>query len=164
MRTGALDIGLLRPPAVGSDLATVPFAKEPLLLAFPAAHPLAHQPNLRLRDLKDEAWIAYRAKHSLINAAATRLCRDAGFEPKRAHLCWETTVIMALVAAGMGIAMVPGGAQSFALRGITLREVPDAPPLELVLAYRADITNPAVEPAVRLLSDLAAREDELLLT
>jgi DNA-binding transcriptional LysR family regulator len=164
LRTGALDLGLLRPPAVGSDITTVPFAKEPLLLAFPADHPLAHKSNLRLADLKDEPWVAYRATHSLINAAATRLCRDAGFEPRRARLCWETTVIMALVAAGMGIAMVPGGVQAFPMRGVVLREVPGAPPLELVLAYRADSTNPAVKPAVRALSDLATRERELLLT
>jgi DNA-binding transcriptional LysR family regulator len=43
----------------------------------------------------------------VINAAANSLCRDAGFEPRQARLCREITVIMVLVVAGMGIAMVP---------------------------------------------------------
>jgi DNA-binding transcriptional LysR family regulator len=46
----------------------------------------------------------------VINAAANSLCRDAGFEPRQARLCREITVIMVLVVAGMGIAMVPGPA------------------------------------------------------
>lgn len=164
LRSGALDLGFIRPPAIGSDIATVPFAEEPLLLAFPDDHPLAHRPRLELADLKDETWVAYRAKHSLINAAATALCREAGFEPTRAYRCWETSVLMALVAAGMGIAMVPGGVQAFPMRGVVLREAPGAAPLEIVLAYQADSDNPAVEAVVRVLSDLADGERELLLT
>lgn len=158
LREGRIDLGFLRPPPVGADILTIPFAKEPLLLAVPDDHPLAHRPLCDIGDLRRETWVAYGSGHSLVNDAATRLCRAAGFEPERTYAVAETSVLLALVAAGMGIAMVPGGVRSFPIHGVVFKEVPGAEPLEIHIAFRPGGDSPVVDRALRLLTDGRALE------
>ena len=59
---------------------------------------------------------------------------------------------MALVAAGLGVAIVPKGVRSHPLQGVVFRDLPEAGMLDLVLGYRAGPVNPLVEIVVSLLS------------
>ena len=74
IRAGRLDLGILRPPVVGDDIATTPFTTEPLLVAMPANHRLAGKPAISVADLRDEPWVTYSSHHSIINETAIRLC------------------------------------------------------------------------------------------
>ena len=152
LTSGSLDLGFLRPPAVGRGLATAPFVTEPLLLALPSGHRLATAPEIHIADLADEPWVAYSDQHSLLNEAATRMCRRAGFEPRREHVCAGTAVLLALVSGGMGIAVVPGGVRAFPMVGIVFRPLAEAEHLEIVIAYRADNDDPGVRAAIRVLT------------
>ncbi|GAA3175654.1 MULTISPECIES: LysR family transcriptional regulator [Streptomyces] len=78
---------------------------DPLDVALPAGHPLAAEPGLRLADLAGEPWIfGSSGPWSQITTAA---CENAGFVPEQAHAAADWNAIWAMVAAGMGVALVP---------------------------------------------------------
>ncbi|CAM5650969.1 LysR family transcriptional regulator OS=Streptomyces rimosus subsp. rimosus (strain ATCC / DSM 40260 / JCM 4667 / NRRL 2234) OX=1265868 GN=SRIM_014060 PE=3 SV=1 [Streptomyces rimosus subsp. rimosus] len=83
---------------------------DPLDVALPAGHPLAGEPGLRLADLAGERWIyGSSGPWSQITTAA---CEHAGFVPEQAHAAADWDAILAMVGAGMGVALVPRMAMS----------------------------------------------------
>ena len=79
---------------------------EPLFVALPPGHPAGDGP-VPLASLQDEAWIM-DTEASGICRALVRACRQAGFEPHVRSNCRDYSVIIALVEAGLGVAMLPG--------------------------------------------------------
>jgi DNA-binding transcriptional LysR family regulator len=79
---------------------------EPLLVALPPDRPAGDGP-VPLASLQDEAWIM-DTEDSGICRALVRACRRAGFEPHVRSNCRDYSVIIALVEAGLGVAMLPG--------------------------------------------------------
>jgi DNA-binding transcriptional LysR family regulator len=136
LRQGTLDLAVLRPPVVGEGLVVRTIEVEPLLLALPADHPLAERRDLELAELRTEGFVLYRA--AAINEAALRACRDAGFTPRREQEASSTAVLLALVAAGLGVALVPGSARVVPLDGVVFRDVAGAGTVELALAWREE--------------------------
>ena len=79
---------------------------DPLDLLLPENHRLAHERNVQLADLADEAWIMDRPGrpyHQLLQST----CAAAGFTPAVAHHAAEWDTGAAMVAAGLGIALIP---------------------------------------------------------
>jgi len=99
---------------------------EPILVALPPGRTGDVTP-LPLAALADERWIM-DTEASGICRAVVRACRGAGFEPHVRSNCRDYSVIIALVEAGLGVAMLPGLALRD--RGIRARVVPVDPPLE----------------------------------
>lgn len=152
LRDGTLEVGILRPPVLGRDLATAPFVSESLVLALPERHRLVEEARISMSELRDESWVFYSSPHSALNARVTRLCAGAGFMPRREHEAAGGSVLLALVAAGLGVAIVPEGVRSHPLQGVVFRDLPEAGRLDLVLGYRAGSDNPLVEAVVSLLA------------
>jgi LysR family transcriptional activator of glutamate synthase operon len=116
-----LEIGTHRfrtgPEAVRpGDLAvqTRQIAVEPLRLALPASHPLAQHPRpdrmapagIRLADVAAEPFIALRASRAL-RQLGDDLCAAAGFRPQIVFEGDDLSNVRGLVAAGLGVAIVP---------------------------------------------------------
>ena len=137
---------------LGRDLATAPFVSESLVLALPAKHRLVGKARISVSDLRDESWVCYSSPHSALNARVTRLCAGAGYTPRREHEAAGGSVLLALVAAGLGVAIVPEGVRSHPLQGVVFRDLPEAGTLDLVLGYRAGSDNPLVGVVVSLLT------------
>lgn len=148
LRAGALDLGVLRPPALGEGLALQTIAVEPLVLAVSADHRLAVEPVVSLSDLRNENFVAYQSRESAVNDAVLRSCRQAGFVPHREHLAPGTAVLLALVAAGLGVAVVPESVRGLPLEGVVFRELLDAGTIELSLAWRSGEDNPVIDAVV----------------
>src|SRR5690606_21905521 len=70
--------------------------------------------------------------------------QDAGFVPRRAHEVTETSTTVALVAAGLGVALVPESAAALNLDGVVFRSVDSDRRLDLALAWVADRPRPVV--------------------
>ncbi|MFI8822475.1 LysR substrate-binding domain-containing protein [Streptomyces sp. NPDC053431] len=101
----ALSLAAHAPTARDPQFTRVPLLADPLDLALPAGHPLADAPGLRLADLSAEPWIfGGSGPWSEITTAA---CEAAGFVPEQAHSAAGWTAILAMVEAGMGVALVP---------------------------------------------------------
>ncbi|MFE5298595.1 LysR family transcriptional regulator [Streptomyces sp. NPDC056632] len=101
----ALSLAAHAPTARDPQFSRVPLLADPLDVALPAGHPLADAPGLRLADLSAEPWIfGGSGPWSEITTAA---CEAAGFVPEQAHSAAGWTAILAMVEAGMGVALVP---------------------------------------------------------
>jgi DNA-binding transcriptional LysR family regulator len=151
LQSGALDLGVLRPPATGEGLTLRTLEVEPLALAIPVDHRLAVEPVVALADLRTEPFVAYSARDSAVNEAVLRSCREAGFVPRREHEAPSTAVLLALVAAGLGVAVLPASVRALPLEGVVFRDLLDAGSVELSLAYRTDDDNPVVDTVIEVL-------------
>lgn len=160
LREGSIDLGVLRPPLTGDGLETLAIEVEPLVLAVPADHRLAVEPVVSMTDLRAEGFVLYSNRESAVNEAVLRSCERAGFAPRREHEAPGTAVLLALVAAGLGIALVPGSVRAVPLVGVVFREVTDAGSTELALAWRREDPSPVVRSVIDTLvaADLTAPE------
>ncbi|QUH02293.1 LysR family transcriptional regulator [Saccharopolyspora erythraea] len=138
LRDGDLDLGVLRPPSRGDGIELHTIEVEPLILAVPADHRLAVEPELSVADLRAEDFIVYAGKDSVVNDAVLRSCQAAGFSPHREHEAAGTAVLLALVAGGLGVAVLPASARALPLAGVVFRDLADAGSVELALAWRRD--------------------------
>ncbi|MEV0085111.1 LysR substrate-binding domain-containing protein [Saccharopolyspora sp. NPDC050642] len=151
-----IDVGMLRPPTREDRIAHRTIAREPLVLVLPENHPLAGEPEVGMARLRAEQFIMYSASlRSVVNDAVVRSCLAAGFYPNCAHEIGEASTQVALVAAGLGVALAPASVQAFPLEGVVFVPVPDAESVELALAWRAEDDSPLLR---NLLTTLAAND------
>ncbi|WP_426243078.1 LysR family transcriptional regulator [Nocardioides sp. LHG3406-4] len=109
---------------------------DPLDVVLPVDHPAAARPSLALADLADEAWISHTVGVTG-SVSFNRACAVAGFVPRVSARSDEYAVILALVAAGQGIAAVPRTA-AINVPGVTRRELTDTRLSRSILALRRD--------------------------
>ncbi|MFJ7056171.1 LysR family transcriptional regulator [Streptomyces microflavus] len=153
----ALSLAAHAPTARDPRFSLFPLLADPLDVALPAGHPLADAPALRLADLAADRWIfGGSGPWSEITTAA---CETAGFVPEQAHSAAGWTAILALVEAGMGVALVPRMASREQRReGVVMRVLEaDRPRRHVVAAVRHGAeTGPAVARVLKALTDIAA--------
>ncbi|MEW5542662.1 LysR family transcriptional regulator [Streptomyces cyaneofuscatus] len=152
----ALSLAAHAPTARDPRFSLFPLLADPLDVALPAGHPLAEAPALRLADLAADRWIfGGSGPWSEITTAA---CEAAGFVPEQAHSAAGWTAILALVEAGMGIALVPRMASREQRReGVVMRVLEeDQPRRHVVAAVRHGAeSGPAVARVLSALSRVA---------
>jgi DNA-binding transcriptional LysR family regulator len=109
LRTGELDLGLSVLPAKASDLQTRPVLREPLIAAVAATHGLAARVRpLSPTRLAEESLIIFpRPLAPGLFDAIISVYRQAGLTPRIAQEAVQMQTILGLVAAGLGIALVP---------------------------------------------------------
>ena len=159
LRSGALDVGVLRPPAVGEGIEMVTIDVESLVLAVSVDHRLAAEPVVALSDLRSEPFVAYSNRDSAVNDAVLRRCRRAGFVPHREHSAPGTAVLLALVAADLGVAVVPESVRALPLSGVVIRDLGDAGTIDLALAWRRGANSPLVDAVVNVVAPALRRVD-----
>ncbi len=153
LRSEELDLAVLRPPVAGDDLEVRTIASESMVLALPVDHRLAQEPALEVLDVAFESFVMYSDAHSAVNEVVTRSCRLAGFTPKREHEAPDTSVLLALVAAGLGVALVPESVRSMKLDGVVFRDVGGADTIDLALAWSRGKSLPLVTSLISALED-----------
>jgi DNA-binding transcriptional LysR family regulator len=141
---GRIDLGVLRPPTAGDDLVLRTLEIEPLVLAVAADHRLATEPVVSMADLRAEDFVLFAGDVSVVNEAVLRSCREAGFTPRHEHRAHGISVLLPLVAADLGVALVPASVRAAPLTGVVFRDVADAASIELALAWRSDDADPSV--------------------
>ncbi|WP_093800824.1 LysR family transcriptional regulator [Streptomyces sp. Wb2n-11] len=159
LASGAVDLALSlaahAPTARDPRLARVPLLADPLDVALPAGHPLAAAPGLRLADLSGEPWIfGGSGPWSEITRHA---CEAAGFVPEQAHSAAGWTAILAMVEAGMGVALIPRMASAERRTGVVMRVLSaDRPQRHVVAAVRRGAeAGPAVARVLSSLREVA---------
>ena len=148
---GRIDLGVLRPPTPGGDLVLRTLEIEPLVLAVAADHRLATEPVVTMADLRAEDFVLFAGESSVVNEAVLRSCREAGFTPRHEHRAHGISVLLPLVAADLGVALVPASVRAAPLTGVVFRDVADAASIELALASRTDDDDPSVLGALEAL-------------
>src|SRR4051812_20536057 len=108
LRSGEIDLALGYEGRIRQELDGISrqhLLSDPMFVAMPVDHPLAHKRNLRLGDLADDPWIA-SARDCECNRLINRACAIAGFEPRIAFETDDYTAMQGFVAAGVGVSMI----------------------------------------------------------
>lgn len=106
VRHGRIDIGFVAPEPSADDLLWIPLGREQLCLGIPQGHPFEGRQAIAVTDLAQEPMVALKVGYGL-RQVLDRLCREAGFTPRIEIEVTELSTLRALVAAGMGVAVVP---------------------------------------------------------
>lgn len=147
LRNHALDIGFVfHRPGNLPTLARHPVARDPIVLAAPAKHPLARRRSVRLAELKDEpfVWIP-RAVSPPFYDAVFSACARHGFAPRIVQEGQTDLTILSLVAAGAGLSFCVASAAQRKPRELALVRISDFELIvQLEAIWRTDGTNPAL--------------------
>jgi DNA-binding transcriptional LysR family regulator len=148
-----IDLAVLRPPLRRTGLSSRLITRERMLLALPRSHRLAGEEPIRLAELRDEDFVVYGVPDSVVDTVVTQACLAVGFLPRRTHQAAETSIMLTLVAAGLGVALLPESVRALDVEGVRLVPVADDVHIDLALAWRRADPSPAL---ARLLEALEA--------
>jgi DNA-binding transcriptional LysR family regulator len=136
LREDELDVGLVIPPVHEARVRYVGLLREPLVAALPAKR--RWPATIALSLLAPEPFILFPRQagpglHDLIVA----LCARAGFAPRIEQEAIQMPTIVSLVAAGLGVALVPASLAHMRRIGVVYRPLAEpGPPVELGIVWR----------------------------
>jgi DNA-binding transcriptional LysR family regulator len=146
LHQGRLDVAFLYLPFDDPTLDTAVVARESFIAALPSDHPLAESEPVDVDALAGEPFIL-PARHGMpgLHAQVLGICTDAGFTPRAVQEnVWLVQTIVGLVAAGVGVALLPASARALARRGVVYRTLrgDTAHVVELAAVWRRDDRSP----------------------
>lgn len=152
VRTGAADLALTAPPPTGSEFEYTEVEQQPVVLAVPTDHRLARRRSVRIAELTEEQFIGMKAGFGM-RRITDELCSAEGFRPRLAFEGENLDTVRGLVAAGLGVSLIPVTAPA-PPRGVA--EIPLRPRAvrRIGLVWAADRPLP---PAVAAFRDFALR-------
>ncbi|TPK38286.1 hypothetical protein FJ492_23990 [Mesorhizobium sp. B2-5-4] len=147
LQDGSLDAAFLRPNVAGIEAFHLHvLSEEPMLVALPASHHAAAQQEVDLATLSKETfllvprWFGPTFYDSIIGAS-----RKAGFEPVIGEVAPVIGSVVVLVAAELGVSIVPASMSRLQVAGIAYRPIAaDAPIDAVALVHRRQETSPVV--------------------
>lgn len=150
VESGLVDVGFLQLPASKAAFETQTILTEPFVLLVAKSHALAKLKEVTLKQLATESFIFYKGR---ARDTALEACRKAGFEPRIACESGELETVRALVAAGLGLAVVPqlaAGNLPKTIQAITIRE----PKMQRQIAavwQKGSVLSPAAQALLQLI-------------
>ena len=161
LRQGEIDVALVLPPADDPTLEYATLYRDALVAALPASRrELRGRGPLRLASLAAEPFILFpRAVGTSLYDQIVGLCRRAGFSPRVAQEAIQMQTIVSLVAAGMGVALVPASLQNMRRAGVVYRTVAArSARAEVGVVWRRSEESPAGRAFVATARAWAARQ------
>ena len=158
---GQIDVGFVRDePQHTKDARSLRLTvidREPLLLALPSGHPLAARKSVRLAEVADDAFITQpRELAATLYDRLVKLAAKAGFKPRINQHAQQINGLLALVAAGLGLALVPATMRTVRLAGVSYVPLEDADAyLLLAAASRIQDQSPALEKFLATVAEVA---------
>lgn len=140
LRAGGLDAGIVREVVTDQSLTMREVLREPLMIVLPARHRLARQRTVMLAHAAAEPFILFpRSAAPTLYDQIVNACREAGFIPRVENEAREWHTIMALVAAGFGVSIVPSSIGALHVRGAVARHLlPATEPTALFLCTTSE--------------------------
>ncbi|MDN0082948.1 LysR substrate-binding domain-containing protein [Crenobacter sp. SG2305] len=155
-----LDIGIVRLPDVDvpQEVALRQLLVDPLVVVTRDDHPLAAQSTVSLAQLRDEPFVMYPAAAGTgLYRHLMHLCDELGFRPQVVQEAREGTTLIGLVAAGLGVSILPGPLSCIQVEGVCYRPLSDAGAVSIAsLATRVNDTSPLVAHFIELLGEMDA--------
>jgi DNA-binding transcriptional LysR family regulator len=151
IRNGQIDVGFVRDVPTHEDDARAlhidVIDREPLVLALPSGHRLASRKRVELSEVAGDPFVVQpRELAATLYDRLVRLSAKAGFHPVIRQHAQQINGLLALVAAGIGMALVPASMQVVKLAGVSYVPLgdPDAY-LLLAVASQVDSASPVVQ-------------------
>jgi DNA-binding transcriptional LysR family regulator len=136
-----------------------PLVDDPMYLALPRDHPVASKPRVRLADVADATWIQESGCHSWCGGFHEAACAAAGFQPKVGFQSDDYNVVQGLIAAGVGVSLLPGLALTNLREDIVVRSLGRSAPARRIAAatLAGRYRSPATEAMLEILAEVAER-------
>ncbi|MDH2593153.1 LysR family transcriptional regulator [Acinetobacter nosocomialis] len=143
LMNGEIDIGFIRPPVRHTldEMSILKLYEEPLMVAVHTEHAkFAKAQKVYLKDLKDECFVTTpHADRGGLSYLVANLCLAAGFTPQKAPILSRKVSQLQLVAANLGISIVPEEFKQILLNQVKLLPLADDLSFsEVLLVYRKD--------------------------
>jgi molybdate transport repressor ModE-like protein len=151
-----LDItGSFRPPR-DDGIERVHLLDDPMYVALPQGHPLAHKRNLKLEELADESWILGTTGSCPDASIFLHSCQLAGFEPHVTFNSDDYFAIQGFVAAGVGASFIPDLALITVRDDIVVRSLGPRPPVRIIwaAALKDSYASPARQAMIHILAEV----------
>lgn len=147
LRERRIDIGLIRPPIEDDEFCFQVIFQEPLMLALPEVHFLAKQAQVSLRSLFNQPFILFpRGLAPGLYDQIISLCQQANFSPFVAQEAIQMQTIVSLVAAEMGVAIVPASLQNLQRTGVVYKTIEEPTPNVAIAAiWRCNNSSATVQ-------------------
>jgi DNA-binding transcriptional LysR family regulator len=125
IEAGQLDVAIVRPERRVADVVQQhDWDDEPMFVALPVGHRLASRRRIELAELIDEPFVQVpRAAGGTLFDDIVAACAAAGFEPRLAQPAPQMASAVTLVAAGLGISIVPKANTQVRVAGVVYRPI-----------------------------------------
>jgi DNA-binding transcriptional LysR family regulator len=159
LHQGRIHVGLVRLPVQDELLSLEPILEEKLVVALPEQHPLAERPRLAFRDLAGEAFLLPpRQLAPGFYEQLADLAQQAGFTLRIGAEASQLQTILNLVAAGMGITLVPESVMQMSGRGVVFKRLPEpSPTMEIAVAWRRDDPSQVLQAFLEVVRETAQK-------
>lgn len=150
LREGELDVAVFGSPLGDPTLVGVPIARETFVVALPSDHRLCARKVVRYRDLAGETLVTLtRAAAPALFDSVLTTCGKNGYHPPVVEEAYGEDTVIGLVAAGVGVAIVPDSWAAVAIPGFVARKLsPGGAGASLRVFRRADDASPLVKTFV----------------
>ncbi|MDI3405081.1 LysR family transcriptional regulator [Streptomyces cavernicola] len=153
---GSLDLGFVALPVRRGITARV-VRMERLVLALPDSHRLAAHAEVPVRELAGEPIVTFPlSRESAVRDAMVQACHDAGFAPRIAQEAPDSYNMLALVGAGVGVAVVVESARNIHLEHVVFRPLAgeEVPVLPIALGWRTGNPSAALHAVLRVAEEV----------
>lgn len=157
LRLGQIHVGFFRSVSDDEALTFEWILEERLVMALPKSHRLARQHRVELAKLAGDSFVLFpRAIGPGFYDLIVSQCRRAGFTPRVALEASSVQTIVGLVAAGMGVALVPASCQNFRRAGVIYKAIREpGPTVKMAVAWRRDDRSPVLRAFLEVVREVA---------
>ncbi len=151
--TGSIDMAVVTLPLVQRGLSVIQLFSEELVIVLPPDHRLAANSLLTIGDLNRERFLIH-SPAGYVREATMQACRQAGFVPQIVLDSGSIELVLRLVAAGLGVAIIPPvaltGSEPLAVRTLT------NPPIKRTMGLATREGRALTPAAARMRDDVIA--------
>lgn len=161
MAEDSIHVGFIRPPRNPGNLSITKLSSEGFVAVLSRDNPLVQKPELRLTDLRDQPFLVYTSVVGVtFQNVVFQHCRRAGFNPKIVQEVSHAMAIVAMVAAGLGVGVIPAWVTQVSYPRVVYRPLPELPAAaDLAIAWPAQNLSPFVRDFVNIARDVAAKDN-----
>jgi len=158
LASGQIDVGLVRPSVEQPNLHSEILFEESLMAALPLAHPARKRGKISIKSLIDEPFILFpRSLAPGLYDPIISFCQQAGFSPQVVQEAIQMQTIVSLVAAEMGVSIVPMSLQHLQRSGVIYKPFQEKSPLvAIALLWRHPLT-PIVQRFLEIARQVSQR-------
>jgi len=157
IRSGTLDGGFINSPIAPAGLGAVMVYKERYVACIPATHPLAGSKRIALRSLRHEPFLTFsRDASPAYFDQMMAMCASAGFQPATHRFGGQILTLVAMVAAGMGVSLVPESVGRSEMKGASFVPLTSSRPHpSAFFVWRTDQRSAAIDALISVVKEAA---------
>ncbi len=155
-----IHLGFVRPPIYEQELMIESILKEPFVAVLPEFHRLANETQISLRSLANDPFILFpRYLGSGFYDQIVNMCQQVGFQPQVAQEAIQMQTIISLVAAELGVALVPASVQNLQRVGVVYKALAESTSqVELAMVWRPDKISSVLQKFLEVTRQVASSE------